>query len=39
VLLGGGTPLFAIDGKRRRMTLLGDDRCDSGATIRRYRFA
>jgi dihydrofolate reductase len=39
VLLGGGTPLFAVDGKRRRLTLLGNEQWESGATIRRYRFA
>src|SRR5687767_8927313 len=37
VLLGGGTPLFAADGTRRRMTLLSNEQWDSGATIRRYR--
>ena len=39
VLLGGGTPLFPIDGKRHRLTLLDSERFDSGATLRRYRFA
>jgi dihydrofolate reductase len=39
VLLGGGTPLFADDGTRRRLTLIANEQWDSGATIRRYRFA
>jgi len=37
VLLGGGTPLFAVDGTRRRLTLTSNEQGDSGATIRRYR--
>ena len=36
VLLGGGTQLFSVDGKRRRLTLLSHERFDSGATIRRF---
>jgi dihydrofolate reductase len=39
VLLGGGTPLFAGEGTRRRLTLLSNEQWSSGATIRRYRFA
>jgi dihydrofolate reductase len=39
VLLGGGTPLFSVDGTRRRLTLLSSEQFDSGATMRRYRFA
>lgn len=38
ILLGGGTPLFAADDRRRPLTLLDNDRFESGATFRRYRF-
>jgi dihydrofolate reductase len=38
VILGGGTPLFAADAMRRRLTLMSDTRWDSGATFRCYRF-
>ena len=37
VLLGGGTPLFAVDGTRRQLTLTSNEQWPSGATIRRYR--
>ena len=39
VLLGGGTPFFAVDGTRRRLTLLGNEEVETGAAIRLYRFA
>ena len=39
VLLGGGTPLFADDGRRRTLTLTGSEAFASGATLQRYRFA
>jgi dihydrofolate reductase len=38
VLLGGGTPLFAGDDRKRNLTLLDTDRFESGATFQRYRF-
>jgi dihydrofolate reductase len=38
VLLGGGTPLFADDGVRRRLELTGSESFTSGATLQRYRF-
>lgn len=37
VLLGGGTPLFAGDGKRRDLELVESRRFESGATLQRYR--
>jgi dihydrofolate reductase len=39
ILLGGGTPLFADDGVRRRLKLTGSEAFSSGATLQRYRFA
>jgi dihydrofolate reductase len=39
VLLGGGTPLFADDGVRRQLKLIGSEAFRSGATLQRYRFA
>ncbi len=39
VLLGGGTPLFADDGTRRDLKLIGSQRFESGATLQRYRFS
>lgn len=36
ILLGGGTPLFAKDGIRRKLTLTGGEDFSSGATLRRY---
>lgn len=38
ILLGAGTPLFADDGVRRRLTLTGSETFESGATLQRYRF-
>ena len=38
VLLGGGTPLFARDGRRRTLALVDTQRFASGATLHRYRF-
>jgi dihydrofolate reductase len=38
ILLGGGTPLFAHDGVRRRLELTGSESFTSGATLQRYRF-
>ena len=37
VLLGGGTPLFASDGTRRRFERVGSEQFESGATLQRYR--
>ena len=37
VVLGGGTPLFAADGKRRNLRLTSSERFESGATMNRYR--
>jgi dihydrofolate reductase len=39
VILGGGTPLFAADRKRRNLRLTASERFDSGATMNRYRLA
>lgn len=39
IVLGGGTPLFAENGIRRKLTLTGGEDFPSGATLRRYRFA
>ena len=39
ILLGGGTPLFAEDGIRRKLELTGSESFGSGATLQRYRFA
>jgi dihydrofolate reductase len=39
LILGGGTPLFDTDGKRRNLKLTASQRFDSGATMHRYRFA
>ena len=39
VLLGGGTPLFADDGTRHDLRLIGSEEFASGATLQRYRFA
>jgi dihydrofolate reductase len=39
LILGGGTPLFDADGKRRNLRLTTSERFESGATINRYRFA
>jgi dihydrofolate reductase len=38
VLLGGGTRLFAEDGKRREMELVEVSRFESGATVQRFRW-
>jgi dihydrofolate reductase len=38
VLLGGGTPLFAEDDRRRHLVLLDTERFESGAMFQRYRF-
>ena len=38
VLLGGGTPLFAEDDRRRPLVLVSTERFESGATFERYRF-
>ena len=37
VILGGGTPLFREDGRRRDLELTDSRRYDSGATVQRYR--
>ncbi|KQZ73623.1 hypothetical protein ASE06_14815 [Sphingopyxis sp. Root214] len=37
VVLGGGTPLFAADGKRRQLVPLGQEKFASGATLERFR--
>jgi dihydrofolate reductase len=39
ILLAGGTPLFADDGKRRNLILISTERFESGAALNRYRFA
>jgi dihydrofolate reductase len=39
LILGGGTPLFDADGKRRNLRLAASQRFDSGATMHRYRVA
>ena len=39
VILGGGTPLFAADGRRRDLQLEDSRRYASGATVQRFRFA
>lgn len=38
LLLGGGTALFAEDGTRRNLKLIGSEAFESGATVQRYRF-
>jgi dihydrofolate reductase len=38
VLLGGGTPLFAGDGRRRDLELVESRPFASGATLQRYRW-
>ena len=37
LILGGGTPLFDADGKRRNLRLTASERFESGATMNRYR--
>jgi dihydrofolate reductase len=37
IVLGGGTPLFAADGTRRKLELIESTCFDSGATVQRYR--
>lgn len=37
VVLGGGTPLFAGDGKRRQLVPLGREKFASGATLERFK--
>jgi hypothetical protein len=37
VRIGGGTPLFALDGTRRRLTLTGSEQWEWGTTMGRYR--
>jgi dihydrofolate reductase len=37
ILLGGGTPLFAQDGKRRQLELIESRQYSSGTTVQRYR--
>ena len=37
ILLGGGTPLFADDGVRRRLELTRSESFSSGATLQSYR--
>ena len=39
IILGGGTPLFAPDGRRYDLRLEDSRRFDSGATVQRFRFA
>jgi dihydrofolate reductase len=39
LVLGGGTALFAVDGKRRNLRLTASERFGSGATMSRYRVA
>ncbi len=38
ILLGGGTPLFTKNGKRRVLDLIDSHDFGSGATLHRYRF-
>jgi dihydrofolate reductase len=38
VLLGGGTRLFAEDGRRQDLELMEVSRYESGATVRRFRW-
>lgn len=37
VVLGGGTPLFAVDGKRRQWVPIDHESFASGATLERFR--
>jgi dihydrofolate reductase len=37
VLLGGGTPLFADDGKRRQLVPIDHEKFASGATLERFK--